>query len=505
MTIKLSYKFFIAFLLTSVISVVLMIVIMHFYLSRNFIAFINQMDMEILNELNNTLSVEYQTHQGWDRLKKNKRQFWHRLLHSASSKHRHFDKFSPPPLSFFRPPANVERGNFDNPSPSPDLKRSDEEEQHPRQQHLGPRPFHRIALFDAQKHLIIGNTSPFKQHLTRIIIVEGKQVGWVGIQKIKHLSKHRENQFLKRQANAFYLAGICILFMTTLIAWWLSKHLLTPIKQLIEGTQALTSRQFNTKIKVHSTDELGLLADNFNMMAQTLEKYEIMRKQWLSDISHELRTPLAIMRGEIEAMQDGIRNFDRGALDSLHSEVQRLSRIVDDLRKSSAAETETMSFKKEPIKPFLILRETLKWFQTRLAQHHIQVQDNLPVDDYIILQGDADRLTQLFSNLLENTLRYVDSPGTLKIWSEHREAQLILNFVDSGPGVPEESLWRLFDRLYRVEQSRNRTKGGSGLGLAICKNIVEMHGGEITATNAPSSGLWIKIVFRNDSALKLQG
>jgi len=139
------------------------------------------------------------------------------------------------------------------------------------------------------------------------------------------------------------------------------------------------------------------------------------------------------------------------------------------------------------------LRETLKLFHTQLVQHHILVQDNLQGDS--ILQGDADRLTQLFSNLLENTLRYVDSPGTLKIWYEQTKTQLSLSFIDSGPGVPEESIGRLFDRLYRVEQSRNRAKGGSGLGLAICKNIVEMHGGEITATNVPSSGLWIKIVF----------
>jgi two-component system sensor histidine kinase BaeS len=271
--------------------------------------------------------------------------------------------------------------------------------------------------------------------------------------------------------------------------------MLIPIQQLIKGTQALTSRQFNTKIKIHSSDELGQLAADFNTMAQTLERYEQMRQQWLSDISHELRTPLSIMRGEIEAMQDGIRDFSNDALDSLHLEVQRMNRIVDDLRELSLAETEMLSFKKVPINPLQILRKTLKLFHTRLTQNNIQVQDDLQADENIILQGDADRLSQLFSNLLENTLRYVDSPGTLKIWHKQIETQLFLNLIDSGPGVPEESIGRLFDRLYRVEQSRNRAKGGSGLGLAICKNIVEMHGGEITATHAPDGGLWIKIMF----------
>ncbi|OAD22433.1 signal transduction histidine-protein kinase BaeS [Candidatus Thiomargarita nelsonii] len=434
-----------------------MIIILYFYLSKNFIEFINQRDVEMLNELGNTFSIEYKTYQGWDRLKNNPA-LLRKFLRDARKQ-------------FDRPPA---------------LKR-----RIPKESYFSQR----FALFDAQKQRIIGNTTPFKQQLTKSILVDRKIVGWMGIKKIEHLSKHQDIEFLRRQANAFYLTGFLVLLMTALVAWWLSKHLLTPIQLLIEGTQALSSRQFKTRIEIHSRDELGQLADDFNIMAQTLYKYEEMRKQWLSDISHEMRTPLSIMRGEIEAMQDGVRDFNRDALDSLHLEVQRITRIVDDLRELSLAETDSLSFKKESINPLQILRQTLKLFQTRLAQHHIQVQDNFRLNDNIILQGDADRLSQLFSNLLENTLRYVDSPGTLKIWHERTKTQLTLNLIDSGPGVPKESIERLFDRLYRVEQSRNRAKGGSGLGLAICKSIVEMHGGEITATNVPSNGLWIKIVL----------
>ena len=170
-----------------------------------------------------------------------------------------------------------------------------------------------------------------------------------------------------------------------------------------------------------------------------------------------------------------------------------MSRLVDDLRQLSLADTEALSLKKQPINPLQILRESLKLYHTQLAQHNILVEENLQAD--IIWQANADKLRQLYSNILENTLRYVDSPGSLKIFSEQTKTQLSINFIDSGPGVPEESIGRLFDRLYRVEQSRNRAKGGSGLGLAICKNIVEMHSGKITATNVSSGGLWIKIVF----------
>jgi two-component system sensor histidine kinase BaeS len=102
---------------------------------------------------------------------------------------------------------------------------------------------------------------------------------------------------------------------------------------------------------------------------------------------------------------------------------------------------------------------------------------------------------QLFSNLLENTLRYTDSPGKLKIFHRCEPLMLLLMFEDSGPGVPEASLERIFDRLYRVDPSRSRAKGGSGLGLAICKNIAETHGGTIRAANTPSGGLRIEIML----------
>jgi two-component system sensor histidine kinase BaeS len=460
---KLSYKFFISFLLTSVITIVLMVVIMEFYLHKNFVEFMNKMDMKILNELDYRLRIEYKTEQSWNRLRNN-HFIWRELLHSIRHKNKH-NKPHPPPSQHHHFRRKPPKGG----------------------------PFRRFTLFDAQKNRVVGNPAPITQHQLQAIMVEGKIVGWLGIHKRKPRSKPWNIKFLKQQTEIFYVIATSILLITLLLAWWLSRQLLIPIQQLIKGTQALSSRKFKTKIKINSNDELGKLAEDFNSMSQTLERYEIMRQQWLSDISHELRTPLSIMRGEIEAMQDGIREFNNEALNSLHFEVQRMSRLVDDLRQLSLADTETLSLKKEGINPLQILRDTVKLYKTQLAQHNISVEENLQADS--ILQANADKLRQLYSNILENTLRYVDSPASLKIFSEQTKTQLSINFIDSGSGVPEESIERLFDRLYRVEQSRNRAKGGSGLGLAICKNIVEMHGGTITASNVSSGGLWIKIVF----------
>jgi two-component system sensor histidine kinase BaeS len=138
-----------------------------------------------------------------------------------------------------------------------------------------------------------------------------------------------------------------------------------------------------------------------------------------------------------------LREVNDDTLESLNSEARHLSKIVNDLHELSLA--------------------------------------------------DAGRLKQLFSNLLENTLRYADAPGTLTIGQEMVDNRLLFYFEDSGPGVPEESLERLFDRLYRVDRSRSRTKGGSGLGLSICKSIISALGGEIRAINGKSGGLRIEI------------
>jgi two-component system sensor histidine kinase BaeS len=302
-------------------------------------------------------------------------------------------------------------------------------------------------------------------------------------------------RFLKQQSQTFYLIGAGILLLAAIVAFFLSKHLLAPIRQLTAGTQALTSLKFDTRIAVHTGDELGQLAADFNAMAKTLGKYEQMRKQWISDISHELRTPLAILRGEIEAMQDGVRDVNRQTLDSLHAEALHIGKIVDDLHELSLADTGILHLNKKPVDPIQVLKDSLNLFRTRLKQAQIKIQEDLETDRTITLTADAYRLAQLYANLLENTLRYTDSPGTLKISQVCNENVVTLVFEDSGPGVPEASVGRLFDRLYRVDDSRTRAKGGSGLGLSICKTIVESHGGKITAANSPVGGLRIRIEF----------
>jgi two-component system sensor histidine kinase BaeS len=479
MRFKLSYKIFATLTLTSLLVVALMVGLIRFYVARNFADYANRSLLERYSEVADALAAEYQTHMGWQVLKENPGR-WQEILRTGLPR-KDFDPGNRPS----RPPDSENKGISgraqDRPSSRPSRRIQ--------------RLARRLALFDADKQHIAGGRSrvAHDNYTLQAIAVDGQTVGWLGLHKREHLANPLAVGFLSQQSQMLYIIGGGILLLAAVVAFLLSRHLLAPVDKLMAGTQALMSCRFDTRIEVESKDELGRLAANFNSMAQTLESYEHMRRQWISDIAHELRTPLSILSGEIEALRDGIREVNRDTLDSLYSEARHLSEIVNDLHELSLADTAALSIKKVPVDPAAVLKETLGHFKQRFDKHQITIENNLENHPPTAIIGDADRLQQLFSNLVENTLRYADAPGILKIGQECTANRLILFFEDSGPGVPEGALDRLFDRLYRVDRSRRRAQGGSGLGLSICKSIVNALGGEIRATNGNSGGLRIEV------------
>lgn len=348
---------------------------------------------------------------------------------------------------------------------------------------------------DAQRQPVVGMPEPDDQRNLVAIEVDGRVVGWLGSHRHEPFKSGPPAAFLKRQARQLYLLGGIVIGATALVAFLFSRHLLGPIQRLARGTRELADRNFSVRIAPGGGDELGQLAENFNAMAQTLESYERMRLQWLTDISHELRTPLAVLRGEIEALLDGVREPTAVHLDSLHTEVLGISKLVEDLHLLSIADSDRLFLNKQWISPCKVLEPIIETYRTRFDRRHITLETSLAAAETVHIQGDADRLAQVFINILENAYKYVGSPGALRLSGKADHQFLILQFEDSGPGVPEETLPRLFDRLYRVDASRNRRSGGSGLGLSICRHIIENHNGRIWAQRSTEGGLCITINF----------
>ncbi|MFA5904342.1 MAG: ATP-binding protein [Desulfobacula sp.] len=448
---KLSHKLFSVHLLVSFVLLILVGATFEFYASRQF-------ENEILTILSYELALEYQRSGNWDEFRNNPGSF---------------DAFIRTALG------NRENRPLSNALPGP---------RPPEGRPFPPHPG--IALYDAGKTRIAGPDLADAKILSRPILLHAETIGWIGLYKEKHPPGPGKGFFFKDKYKIFYTVGIIVFILAGLVSYGLSRHILSPVGRLTAGTKALTSFRFDTRIHVRTTDELGLLAKDFNRMAQTLETYETMRKQWAVDISHELRTPLSVLKGELEAILDGIRPFSRERMESLHAEILYLERIVNDLHFLSMADAGALTLKKEPVRPVDILKTVLSLFETRLKQEGLTVLDRLTCDNKQV-SGDRDRIRQLFSNLIDNNLKYTRKPGTLTLQDKIENRMLVIHITDSGPGVPPDALDKLFNRLFRVDRSRSREHGGSGLGLSICKTIAAAHDGEIIAVNTKDPGLSI--------------
>ncbi len=355
-------------------------------------------------------------------------------------------------------------------------------------------------VVDAEQNVLVGPRSPVPQDgARRAIVVDGKRVGWVIASPVERLTRSTDINFDKQQRRTSWLIVALSTLLAAAATLLLARGLLAPVKRLVEGTHRLAAGDFTTRVVATGQDELGRLAQDFNQLASTLEKNQQMRQAFMADISHELRTPLAVLRGELEAIQDGVRQFTPESVASLQAEVGTLTKLVDDLHQLSLSDEGALAYQKKPLEIVTLIEVAAGAFRERFAARGLTL--NLSMPENVTLFGDRDRLMQLFNNLLENSLRYTDAGGGLLIQGERQAQRFVLRFIDSAPGVSDEQLSKLFERFYRAEGSRNRASGGSGLGLAICANIVAAHGGTINADHSSSGGVSITVSLPLDAVL----
>ena len=348
-------------------------------------------------------------------------------------------------------------------------------------------------IIDQQYKVLSGPRSPVPPEGTRrnITTSTGKVVGWVIASPAERLTRSTDINFDQQQRQTSWMIVALTTLLAALVTWLLARGLLAPVKRLVDGTHELAAGKFTARVEVGSSDEIGQLARDFNQLASSLEKNESNRRAFMADISHELRTPLAIMRGELEAMQDGVRKMTPEAITSLQSEVVVLTKLVDDLHQLALSDAGALAYRKQPVDVVNLLEVVAGSFSERYRSRELALNLALPTKAESF--GDPDRLMQLFTNLLENSLRYTDAGGETRISLQQQDNYWQLRFADSAPGVDAEHQAQLFERFFRAENSRNRASGGSGLGLAICKNIVEAHGGSISADHSDLGGLQITL------------
>ena len=363
----------------------------------------------------------------------------------------------------------------------------------------------RLYLLDEKLEIVIGNKDILNEISAneslemilndRFIIspinFENEQIGTLALIISERLYEEIDLAFARSNNQTLRFSAIAGLLFAAIISLVLTMNITGPIRKLGRGTRSLISGEFKTRVSIQNRDELGKLSRDFNILAKTLDKNSESQKQWLADISHELRTPIAILKSELEAVEDGIREFDKETLQSLTHEVKRINNLVNDLYELTLADLGAMKYQMREMNIGSCLKEVIESYRDRLESSEIEIKKLINTDGAFL--GDSYRLEQLFTNLIENTLRYTDSPGKLEIQLKENKEDILIKFSDSEPGVDPDVMDKVFDRFFREELSRSREKGGAGLGLAICHEIVEAHSGKIKATKSEYGGLSIEI------------
>ena len=365
----------------------------------------------------------------------------------------------------------------------------------------------RIVVLDVRGDWLAGRRQP--PHLART--VRAVQVNGADVAFVELVAEREpegiDARFLQRQTTGMLITAFSTIAMALLAGWWVARRWSRPLRQLQLATHRIARGEQGVRIAVPGTPgasrsgamEIDELVTDVNAMVEALAKLEDSRRHWIAQISHELRTPLAVLRGEMESIEDGARQPTPTVMASLREEVAQLTRLVDDLHTLAVADLGQLPCHFAAGDANASLARMARRFETRAAQLGLVLTigpgiNAIPVIPAIPAQWDFGRIEQLLSNLLENSLRYTRAPGQVHVHWRTLGDTLQLTVEDSAPGVAAAQLAQLFDPLFRVDSARTRTgQHGSGLGLSIARAIAQAHHGTVAASASRLGGLAIQV------------
>jgi two-component system, OmpR family, sensor histidine kinase BaeS len=356
----------------------------------------------------------------------------------------------------------------------------------------------RLRLADASGSVLVDTSSPENLgYLTQSelayaipLVVNRETVGYLLPEGGMFFTRDQESDLLVRLNRAALIAGLIAGGLSLLLALLLAYHLLRPIKALTNAAGNLARGDLSQRVPVSGGDELAKLGQTFNYMAASLEEAETSRRAMTADIAHELRTPLSVQRAQLEALQDGIYALNPDNLSPILEQNRLLTRLVEDLRVLAMADSGKLNLEFISTDFYQLVKRTIESFIPQASARGIQI--NLSATEYnenqATIRIDPQRVEQILANLFTNALRYSPDNGSIEVKIDMDSNYLNLTIRDYGPGIPKKALPLLFDRFYRVDQSRSRGEGGSGLGLSIAHKLAQSHGGSLSAANHPQGG-----------------
>ncbi|NIB39473.1 HAMP domain-containing protein [Pseudomaricurvus alkylphenolicus] len=488
-------KLIVALLLAGSALIAGMVALVQWSIREGMVDYVNTRQQQHIEPLAQPLAELYRRHGGWHTLKGNQflLQDYMRRYSSREDGGESRNHLRPGPRH--RPPRGPDTGgqrppHFQRQSQG---RRPAGDSPHRPPPHRPPR----IALYDASQTIVTGRL-PLNEATLVPIELNGEIVGWFGIAKRQEITDGYELQFLQQQQKDLLLIAGLILLITSLLAIPLARHFLNPIRKLASAASELTQGEYRLSLPDGRSDELGALARDFNELARTLENNDKSRKRWMADVSHELRTPVSILRGELEALIDGIREATPETIDSIYQEILHLQRLINDLHELNASDLGSLNYRKQSLSLEELVVQICQKHSVLLSEKELELKWTLSETEEEFW-GDRGRLQQLLDNLLSNCAKYCDQPGEIRVNLSQQDSLWRLKVEDSGPGVEESELEQIFDPLYRQDVARRRSDGANpvstGLGLAICERIVLAHDGHIQALKSELGGLAIEVTL----------
>jgi two-component system sensor histidine kinase BaeS len=319
------------------------------------------------------------------------------------------------------------------------------------------------------------------------ISVDGNEVGTYHNLGLRFDPRMPLSAQITRLYQSLILASVGAVLVSVTLGVLLARTLTRSLREITAATKKVAKGDLEQQVPIRSKDELGELAAAFNQMSADLTQSRDLRRQMTADIAHELRTPLTVVLGHTEALSEGELPPDAETFEIIYDETKRLNRLVEDLRTLSLSEAGELHLNRSKTPPGELLERATAARKPEAKSKEIDLQIELP-EELPEVDVDADRVTQVLVNLLDNALRYTPSGGWINLSAKGVQEGVAISIQDSGPGIPPEDLEHLFERFYRGDKSRQREEGGSGLGLAIAKSLVESQGGSIKVESLPGEG-----------------
>ncbi|MCD2137793.1 HAMP domain-containing sensor histidine kinase [Salinicoccus halitifaciens] len=295
-------------------------------------------------------------------------------------------------------------------------------------------------------------------------------------------------RIIDQLSQQFLFVGLLTVFLTIFTVFILSRVITRPLLKMKKATEQLSRGHHEVELYTHRKDELGELATSISRLSKDLERLKNERNEFLGSISHELRTPLTYMKGYMDIInrQDTTTESRKQYIKIIQEETTHLAGLIQNLFELAKIDYNEFAIKKEKIMLGDLIRTVVANIQPAINKRGIRFTVDYPDD--LVAYVDPGRIRQVLLNILDNAMKYTNEGNSIVMTGSQDKDETVITISDTGEGIPEEDVPYIFERLYRAEKSRSRSSGGSGLGLAIAKEIVELHGGDITVETTQGEG-----------------